>query len=262
MVEVGGFFGLLLLILVVYAIVKTVQSRAGTLGKVIWVVLLLMLPVLGFILWLLFGVHVLTAVHRDRGAGDEAGLVRTKKSTARAMSSAWPRRPDRDAADDLLQHLWRHRANHLGVHVAGRDGVDRDALGRALLGQGLGEAVDAGLGGGVVDLAVLAGLAVDGADVDDAPEAALAHASMHRVSTVEAGAEVGVDDLVPLLVGHLVHGAVAGDAGVVDQDVDRPEVLLDLGDAGCDRVVVADVELVGRDAVRSVNSCAASSLPP
>jgi len=55
MVEVSGFFGLLLLILVVYAIVKTVQSDAGTMGKVIWVVLLLMLPVLGFILWLLFG---------------------------------------------------------------------------------------------------------------------------------------------------------------------------------------------------------------
>jgi hypothetical protein len=55
MVEVGGFFSLLLLILVVYAIVKTVQSDAGTLGKVIWVVLLLLLPVLGFILWLLFG---------------------------------------------------------------------------------------------------------------------------------------------------------------------------------------------------------------
>jgi len=55
MVEVSGFFSLLLLILVVYAIVKTVQSDAGTMGKVIWVVLLLMLPVLGFILWLLFG---------------------------------------------------------------------------------------------------------------------------------------------------------------------------------------------------------------
>jgi hypothetical protein len=55
MVEVGGFFSLLLLILVVYAIVKTVQSDAGTLAKVIWVVLLLLLPVLGFILWLLFG---------------------------------------------------------------------------------------------------------------------------------------------------------------------------------------------------------------
>ena len=54
-VEVGGFFGLLLLICVIYAIIKTVQSRAGTGTKVIWVVVLLLLPFLGFILWLLFG---------------------------------------------------------------------------------------------------------------------------------------------------------------------------------------------------------------
>jgi hypothetical protein len=40
---------------VVYAIVKTVQSDASTLGKVIWVVLLLLLPLLGFILWLILG---------------------------------------------------------------------------------------------------------------------------------------------------------------------------------------------------------------
>ena len=54
-IEVGGFFGLLLLICVIYAIIKTVQSRAGTGTKVIWVVVLLLLPFLGFILWLLFG---------------------------------------------------------------------------------------------------------------------------------------------------------------------------------------------------------------
>ncbi|WP_084618348.1 PLDc N-terminal domain-containing protein [Cellvibrio sp. OA-2007] len=54
-VEVGGFFGLLLLICVIYAIIKTVQSKAGTGTKVIWVVVLLLLPFLGFILWLLFG---------------------------------------------------------------------------------------------------------------------------------------------------------------------------------------------------------------
>lgn len=54
-VEVGGFFGLILLICVIYAIIKTVQSRAGTGTKVIWVVVLLLLPFLGFILWLLFG---------------------------------------------------------------------------------------------------------------------------------------------------------------------------------------------------------------
>jgi hypothetical protein len=54
-IEVTGLFTLLLLILNVYAIVKTVQSDAGTGSKVFWVVLILIFPVLGFILWLLLG---------------------------------------------------------------------------------------------------------------------------------------------------------------------------------------------------------------
>lgn len=54
-IEVSGFLGLVLLICVVYAIVKTLQSGAGTGAKVIWIVVLLVLPFLGFILWLLFG---------------------------------------------------------------------------------------------------------------------------------------------------------------------------------------------------------------
>ena len=53
--EVGGFFGLLLLVLDVYAIVKTVQSNAGTGAKVLWIVLILVLPLLGFLIWLIFG---------------------------------------------------------------------------------------------------------------------------------------------------------------------------------------------------------------
>lgn len=53
--EVTGVFGLILLVLDVYAIVKTIQSRASTGVKVLWVVLILLLPLLGLILWLLFG---------------------------------------------------------------------------------------------------------------------------------------------------------------------------------------------------------------
>ncbi len=53
--EVGGFFGFILLICVIYAIVKTIQSRASTGKKVLWIVVLLVLPLLGFILWLIFG---------------------------------------------------------------------------------------------------------------------------------------------------------------------------------------------------------------
>lgn len=54
-VEVSGFLGFILLVCVIYAIVKTLQSRASTGSKVIWTLVLLFLPFLGFILWLFFG---------------------------------------------------------------------------------------------------------------------------------------------------------------------------------------------------------------
>lgn len=53
--EVGGLLGLLVLIADVYAIVKIFQSSAGTGSKVIWIVVVLLFPVIGFILWFLFG---------------------------------------------------------------------------------------------------------------------------------------------------------------------------------------------------------------
>ncbi len=54
-IEVGGLLGLLLLIADIWAIVKTVQSGASTGAKVFWVVLILILPLLGLIIWLIFG---------------------------------------------------------------------------------------------------------------------------------------------------------------------------------------------------------------
>jgi hypothetical protein len=53
--EVGGIFGLILLVADVWAIVKTIQSGASTGAKVIWIVIILLLPLLGLLLWLLFG---------------------------------------------------------------------------------------------------------------------------------------------------------------------------------------------------------------
>lgn len=54
-VEVGGLLGLIILVLDVWAIVKILQSGAGTGSKVLWTVLILVLPLLGLIIWLLFG---------------------------------------------------------------------------------------------------------------------------------------------------------------------------------------------------------------
>ena len=53
--EVSGIIGLLILIADVYAIVQIAQSGASNGNKVLWIVLVLLLPVLGLILWFLFG---------------------------------------------------------------------------------------------------------------------------------------------------------------------------------------------------------------
>ncbi|SMF75726.1 Phospholipase_D-nuclease N-terminal [Tistlia consotensis] len=54
-IEVGGLLGLLILIADIWAIINVVQSGASTGSKVIWVLLILILPLLGFLAWLLAG---------------------------------------------------------------------------------------------------------------------------------------------------------------------------------------------------------------
>ena len=51
----GGLFGLIVLIADVWAIVNIFQSSADTGKKVLWTVLVIILPVLGFILWYFLG---------------------------------------------------------------------------------------------------------------------------------------------------------------------------------------------------------------
>jgi hypothetical protein len=54
-VEVGGVFGLLLLVANVWAIMNVIQSSASTGSKVLWIVLVLLLPLLGLIIWFFAG---------------------------------------------------------------------------------------------------------------------------------------------------------------------------------------------------------------
>lgn len=54
-IEVTGVLGLIILILDIWAIIKTIGSGASTGVKVAWVVVILLLPLLGLLLWLIFG---------------------------------------------------------------------------------------------------------------------------------------------------------------------------------------------------------------
>lgn len=55
MVYRGSLWGLLVLIADIWALVNIFQSRADTAKKVLWIVLVIVLPVLGFLLWLFLG---------------------------------------------------------------------------------------------------------------------------------------------------------------------------------------------------------------
>src|SRR5690606_33866881 len=138
--------------------------------------------------------------------------------------------------------------DHVGIDIARRDGVDRYAFLGAFLRQRLRKAVDARFGGGIIDLAILARLAVDRPDIDDAAPAAFDHAGETGLGHVETAAQVDAHDVVPIVIAHPGEGAVAGDAGIVDDDIDRADLCRDAGAAVEAGLMVADVPFIGGDA--------------
>lgn len=50
-----GIFGIIVLILDIYAIYQTLTSAASVAAKVIWTLVIILLPILGFIAWLIAG---------------------------------------------------------------------------------------------------------------------------------------------------------------------------------------------------------------
>ena len=55
MVEIYGLGGLIVLALAIWAIVSIVGSNASPGAKVLWILFVLVLPILGFIVWLFAG---------------------------------------------------------------------------------------------------------------------------------------------------------------------------------------------------------------
>lgn len=55
MMGFGGLFGLAILILDIWAIISIIGSSASTGHKILWTLLVLVLPVIGLIIWFLAG---------------------------------------------------------------------------------------------------------------------------------------------------------------------------------------------------------------
>jgi Phospholipase_D-nuclease N-terminal len=55
MSDYGGIIGLIILALDIWAIINVIQSGASTGSKILWVLLILILPLLGLIIWYFAG---------------------------------------------------------------------------------------------------------------------------------------------------------------------------------------------------------------
>ena len=130
---------------------------------------------------------------------------------------------------------------HLGLDEPRRDGVGGDAELAELDGECLGEALEPGLGCGVVGLAAVAERG-GARQVDDATPARLGHVALHGARHEEGTAQVDAHHRVPVDGGHLEEQVVADDAGVVDQDGRLAQLGGDSLDRGLDRLLVGDVD--------------------
>ena len=110
--------------------------------------------------------------------------------------------------------------------------------------------MNARFGGGVVDLSVLTRLPVDRADIDDAAPFACPHTGESRLRHVETSTKIDAHHIVPILKAHFVKRAVAGDARVVDDNIDRAKLFFDSGAAFKAGFVIADIPFARNDAGR------------
>src|ERR1700750_2782332 len=142
----------------------------------------------------------MAAIDGEVGTGDPAGILGGEEGDGVGDFLRPAEAADGDLRDDLRADIFGNGHDQVGAHVARRYRVHRDAEARVLLGERDGEPVHDGLGRRVVGLYVLALLACARTDLYNDPPLPRTHAFDDGAGDVEAGVEVGVHHLGPLLV--------------------------------------------------------------
>src|SRR5690606_37602436 len=182
-----------------------------------------------------------SAVDRDHRAGNVAGLVGGEEADRGGDLLGGAEAAEGHGVADGGPLVVVQRVGHVGGDGAGGDDVDGDVPGGELACERAGEAHEAGLRCRVVGLPGLAGGADDRGEEDDAAEAGPHHRLHGPAGGAERAGEVRVEHVGEVVVGHAQDEAVAGDARVGDEDLDRAELGLDLGERVVDLGGVAHV---------------------
>ena len=175
--------------------------------------------------------HAEAAVDGDDGAGDVRGGVAGQPGDDAGDLLGRGQPAERDLADD--GSALRSSASSAVMSVSMKPGATTLAVmptAAELAGDRPGHADEPGLRRRVVDLAAGSGQADDRADEDDAARTSCAASPFaHRRTTRKVPARLASTTDSKASSDIVSSEPVAGDPGVGDEHLDRPELLLDLG---------------------------------
>src|SRR5712664_663885 len=138
-----------------------------------------------------------------------------------------PQPSQRNVVQEVLPGFRGDALCKLRLDKARSDGIHQYVAGGELLGDGLGEPDDPCLRSGVIRLALVAVQPHHARNVDDATPAPLDHAARGVLGHQERALEVRIHDRIPVRLAQQKQQIVLGEPGIVDEDVDLPEVPFD-----------------------------------
>ena len=131
---------------------------------------------------------------------------------------------ERNLFGGVLFEIVAEHFRHGGFDESGCYRVASNVARSQFASDGHGEADQAGFRRGVISLPCLPHLAEDARDVDDASPALLEHGSGDVLDAEVCRSKIGLQNGVPIGTLHAHDQLVAGDAGVVDQDIDLAQL--------------------------------------
>ena len=135
-----------------------------------------------------------------------------------------------------------------GLDAPGHDRADADVRVAQIQHDSFAESRQAELGGVVGRALCERVLARQAPDIQHESAASPLHAGSRQPGAVERPAQVGVDDLAPIVRTHFIDGSEAPDARVVNQHVHAPEFAVDELEEGLDLLPAAHVAGPAHDA--------------
>src|SRR6185437_4839795 len=213
---------------------------------------------------LLDGAHRMPAIDRQHRAGDIGAGIRREQQQGTVEILELAGASERDAAGQGLAGLaGKKLAVHVGREISRCDGVDGDAAPRELDRHGAGEMDEPGFRRRVARHVPHRAQSEQRRDIDDAPLMRRLDPDFGHLARHEPGPlEVGVDDAIPVLLAVLEHGLRDGDAGIVDENVERPQRRPRRGDGVAHAPDIADIARDAGDAATLCGDLACRRLEP